>query len=69
MKFEYASEIDFKFILDNDRHFSKELIKTKLKNKEILIARDRDDKIIGWLRYSYFWDNIPFVNMLYNNEN
>lgn len=34
-----------------------------------MIAKDQDNKIIGWLRYSYFWDNIPFMNMLYINEN
>jgi ribosomal protein S18 acetylase RimI-like enzyme len=68
MKIEYASEIDFQFILNNDSHISKDLIKTKLREKEILIARDQDNKIIGWLRYSYFWDNTPFMNMLYLDE-
>ncbi|MFV3013129.1 GNAT family N-acetyltransferase [Clostridium botulinum] len=69
MKIEYASELDFQFILDNDRHVSKQLIKNKLKEKEIIIAKNQDNKIIGWLRYSYFWDNTPFMNMLYINEN
>lgn len=69
MKFEYASELDYQFIMDNDRHISKEVIKTKLKEKEILIVKDEDSKIIGWLRYNYFWDNTPFMNMLYINEN
>lgn len=69
MKIEYASELDFQFILDNDRHVSKQLIKNKLQEKEIIIAKDEDNKTIGWLRYSYFWDNTPFMNMLYLNEN
>ncbi|ABS40985.1 GNAT family N-acetyltransferase [Clostridium botulinum] len=69
MEIEYASELDFQFILDNDRHVSKQLIKNKLKEKEIIIEKDQDNKIIGWLRYSYFWDNTPFMNMLYINEN
>ena len=69
MKIEYGSEVNFQFILDNDRHVSKELIENKLKEKEIIIASDEDNKIIGWLRYSYFWDNTPFMNMLYINEN
>lgn len=25
----------------------------------------RDDHFIGWLRFNLFWDNIPFMNMLY----
>ncbi|KEI83768.1 GNAT family N-acetyltransferase [Clostridium botulinum] len=69
MEIEYASELDFQFILDNDRHVSKQLIKNKLKEKEIIIEKDQDNKIIGWLRYSYFWDNTSFMNMLYINEN
>ncbi len=69
MKIEYGSEEDFQFILDNDRHVSKELIKNKLKEKETIIAKDENNKIIGWLRYNYFWDNTPFMNMLYIIEN
>ena len=68
MKFEYANKSDFQFILDNDRHVSKQLIKNKLEEKEIIIAKDQDNKAIGWLRYNYFWDNTPFMNMLYLNE-
>jgi len=69
MKIEYGSEVNFQFMLDNDGHVSKELIENKLKEKEIIIASDEDNKIIGWLRYSYFGDNTPFMNMLYINEN
>lgn len=68
MKIEYASELDLQFILDNDTHISKQLIKNKLKEKEIIIIKDQDNKVIGWLRYNYFWDNTPFMNMLYLNE-
>lgn len=68
MKIEYGSELDYQFIHDNDRHISKELVKNKLKEKEIIIAKNQDNKIIGWLRYGYFWDKIPFMNMLYLNE-
>lgn len=69
MKVEYGSELDFQFILDNDRYVLKQLIKNKLKEKEIMMVKDQDNKIIGWLRYSYFWDNTPFINMIYLNEN
>lgn len=68
MKIEYGSELDFKFILDNDRHISRQLIKNKLKEKEIIIIKDINNKIVGWLRYNYFWDEIPFMNMLYIND-
>ncbi|MBY0754030.1 GNAT family N-acetyltransferase [Clostridium sardiniense] len=69
MKIEYASELAFQYILDNDKHISKELLNTKIKTKEIIIVRNHDNKNIGWLRYGYFWDNTPFMNMLYIDEN
>jgi Acetyltransferases len=68
MKIEYASEVDFEFILNNDKHVSKKLVRNKLKEKEVIIAKNHDNEIIGWLRYNYFWDNTPFMNMLYLNE-
>ena len=68
MKIEYASESDFQFIFDNDRYVSKHLIKNKLKEKEIIVVKNQKNQIIGWLRYGYFWDNIPFMNMIYLDE-
>jgi ribosomal protein S18 acetylase RimI-like enzyme len=34
---------------------------------EILVARN-DAMIVGWLRYGYLWDEIPFMNMLVVQE-
>jgi len=65
MKIEYASEIHFQYIFDNDKHISRELIQSKINRKEIILVKDSGNKNIGWLRYSYFWDNTPFMNMLY----
>ncbi|NBG88155.1 GNAT family N-acetyltransferase [Isachenkonia alkalipeptolytica] len=44
------------------RVFRKNTLK-KIEDKEIIIIKE-SEKIIGWLRYSLFWDNIPFMNML-----
>lgn len=68
MKIDYASELDFQYIFDNDKHLPKHLIQVKIKEKEIIIAKEADSKNIGWLRYGYFWDNIPFMNMLFIAE-
>lgn len=54
MKIEYASEIYFEYMLNNDKHISKEIIKNKIKGKGILVAKNQDNIIIGWLRYNYF---------------
>lgn len=34
---------------------------------EIFVAQTGTN-IIGWLRYGYFWDTIPFMNMLVVHE-
>lgn len=69
MKIEYATEVHFQYILDNDKHISKELIQNKIQEKEIIILCDAENKNIGRLRYGYFWDNTPFMNMLYIDKN
>ncbi|WP_313135040.1 GNAT family N-acetyltransferase [Anaerocolumna sp.] len=69
MEIQHANKIDYQYILNNDKHISKELIEPKINMKEIIIVRDKDNKNIGWLRYNYFWDNTPFINMLYLDEN
>lgn len=68
MNIEYATSEDFQYIVDKDKHISRELIRTKISEKEIIFVRDAGNKNIGWLRYGYFWDNTPFMNMLYLEE-
>lgn len=46
-----------------DRHISAETVQDKVRRAEILVLRD-GETIGGWLRYSYFWDEHPFMNML-----
>ena len=52
------------FLEEHDHHISKKILKRKIKENEILII-ELNNTIIGWLRYSLFWDEIPFMNMLY----
>ncbi len=59
-----AQEIHFSFLEEHDKHISNEILKNKIKNGEILIILLKN-KCIGWLRFSLFWDEIPFMNMLY----
>lgn len=51
-----------------DRHIARTELKNSLMLGRVYIAEE-DGKIIGWLRYSLFWDNTPFMNMLYFLEN
>lgn len=67
MKIDYAKESDYKYILKRDKHIVETLIRSKINEKEILILRD-EGKEIGWMRYGYFWDNTPFMNMIWIDE-
>lgn len=60
----YASENDFELLKKYDKHIDKIQLKNMINTKNILIMFD-NDSFIGWLRFSLFWDSIPFMNMLY----
>ncbi len=59
-----ADKHHLSFLSENDTHISKEMVKTKIKQKEILIM-EVNNTIVGWLRYNFFWDEMPFMSMLY----
>ncbi|GHU21703.1 N-acetyltransferase [Spirochaetia bacterium] len=64
MLIRYAEITDFGWLIEHDKHISNGILKIKIENKEIYIIQE-ENKIIGWLRYSLFWDNIPFMNLLF----
>lgn len=55
---------DYNTLSGMDKHVPRNILKQKIDNGEILVAVT-DENIIGWLRFSYFWDEIPIMNMLY----
>jgi ribosomal protein S18 acetylase RimI-like enzyme len=65
---QYAENGDLLWLKEHDNHISEKTLKSKLENKEIYVAKN-NGKTIGWLRYNLFWDNIPFLNMIYILEN
>ena len=64
----YAVEDDYDYIVKRDKHVLECLIKRKINEKEIFIVRNEHNQYIGWMRYSYFWDNTPFMNMIWIDE-
>ena len=60
----YAEETDMPFLLERDKHISKEELGNSVNLKRILVLFV-DEVFVGWLRYNLFWDNMPFMNMLY----
>lgn len=68
MKIVVAADSDCGYIRGHDRHISGSLIQVKIRAKEIYIVRDENEINIGWMRFGYFWDNTPFMNMLWIDE-
>ncbi|NBC70948.1 GNAT family N-acetyltransferase [Paenibacillus sacheonensis] len=63
-----ASESDYDYIRERDRHLAERLIRSKIQAGEIYMLLHDDGTRIGWMRYGYFWDNTPFMNMLWIDE-
>ena len=59
-----AEEADSSFLSTIDHHVSAEMLQRKIDLGEILIVVT-DDELIGFLRWGWFWDEIPFMNLLF----
>jgi len=57
-----ANAADIKNIAMRE-HISEEKIADKIARVEVYVMYENCN-FIGWLRYGYFWDIIPFMNML-----
>jgi hypothetical protein len=62
MRIEWATDKDYDYIVERDHHLLERLIMSKINAKEVYILRGAEDRNIGFMRYSYFWDNTPFMN-------
>ena len=63
MNIRIATDADFEWLKEHDNYISVETLHKKVEDKHILIIYDSE--LIGWLRYGLFWDNIPFMNLIY----
>ena len=64
MKIRIARKEDAKLILEYDKHIAESELQQSILSSRVIIA-EYDNKIVGWLRWNLFWDNTPFMNMLY----
>ena len=55
---------DLPFLLSHDRHIAADEIRSVVSLGRMLVLEEKEH-IIGWLRWNLFWDNTPFMNMLY----
>ena len=60
----YAVSEDDAWIRCNDHHLREDLIPRKIASKEVLLV-EIDGVPAGLLRYCLWWDNTPFMNMLF----
>ncbi len=65
--FIYSDHDCTEYLECNDNHISREILLRKIEEKEIIVLKEFE-KIIGWLRFGFFWDNIPFINLLMIEE-
>ena len=64
MEIRYAGPGDVEMIAEYDEHISKEELKNAIAMKRIILLFI-GGKFEGWLRFNLFWDNIPFMNLLF----
>lgn len=64
MNIRLAKSTDVDLLAQYDKHISREEMNDIIQRDRIYIAED-DGQFAGWLRYNLFWDNIPFMNLLY----
>lgn len=60
----YAVEHDFDLLNKYDTHINENELRNSIRRKRILLMFN-DEEFMGWLRFNLFWDDIPFLNMLY----
>ncbi len=59
----YAERSDLQALSALDEHISKDELERVIDSRRIIVAET--DGIVGWLRFGLFWDEIPFMNMLF----
>lgn len=60
----YATMDDYGLLISRDTHVRKGEWKKLIEKNQALIFKV-DNHFAGWLRYNLFWNEIPFMNMLY----
>ena len=64
LKIRYAEKADLGFWFSLDRHISENEFIQKVERRMSYII-EAENEPVGLLRYSLFWDSIPFCNLLY----
>lgn len=68
MLIRFATIEDINNLEEHDKHISKQELENSIRLNRVYVA-ESNGNFVGWLRYNLFWDNTPFMNMLYLLEN
>ena len=60
-----AGESDLAFLAAHDRHIGAQELANVVRRGRVVIATDAEGAPVGWLRWGLFWDNTPFMNLLF----
>ena len=67
MEIRPAAHGDLSQILKYDRHIRADRVEECIRNGQVLVLCV-EEKIAGVLRYSLFWQSIPFLDLIYLDE-
>lgn len=68
MNITFAELSDLTEIKKMDKHISIHELINAINLRRVLVVKKKD-KIVGFLRWNLFWDNTPFLNLLFIKEN
>ena len=64
MKIRTAEMKDLAILSRYDKHIRQEELQSGISLGRVIVM-EQEGTIIGWLRWNLFWDNTPFMNMLF----
>ena len=64
MDIRIAETRDVETLLAHDRHITRARLERKIAERQVLVLLD-GETFAGWLRWGLFWDEHPFMNLLY----
>ena len=64
MEIRYAGGQDLDWLARHDTHIAYIELQRAIQYRRVYLAEEEGNPI-GWLRYHLFWDQIPFMNLLY----
>lgn len=59
-----ATMADLPVLASHDHHVSETELASLIRLGRVTVA-EADNDFVGWLRWNLFWDNTPFLNMLF----